>query len=134
MPDCSAPCRSVGARIARSAKRSRRPGDLTRCCAELRRRPPAFRRYCRCRGTAPRDPARFFFRGPVMIALEKISGSHTEQYSLVVPSPLLPPEYHFQLTPFLDKASAIVGCAWGGMRSTWGPSDAGSPVGRKPAL
>src|SRR4029077_19559036 len=77
---------------------------------------------------------KLLFSGPVMIALEKINGSHTPQYSRGIrPTPLRPPEYHFQLTPLRVSASAIVGCACGGMRYTSGPNDAGSPAGENPA-
>src|ERR1700730_9117265 len=74
------------------------------------------------------------FSGPVMIALEKINGSHTPQYSRGIrPTPLRPPEYHFQLTPLRVSASTIVGCACGGVRETRGANGAGWPAGENPA-
>src|SRR5262249_60299383 len=75
---------------------------------------------------------RLLFSGPVMIALEKISGSHTPQYSRGInPTPLRPPEYHFQLTPLRVNASAIVGRACGGVRETPGPHGVRPPGGEK---
>src|ERR1700736_1876279 len=65
---------------------------------------------------------RLAFSGPVMIALEKVRGSQTPQYSREVrPTPLRPPEYHFQPTPLRVSASAIVGCACGGVREAARP-------------
>src|SRR5260370_9094573 len=76
---------------------------------------------------------KLLFSGPVMIALEKISGSHTPQYSRGIrPTPLRPPEYHFQLTPLRVSASAIVGCACGGIRETPGPQGPPPPPARNP--